>query len=117
MWLLGAPIPVHKQFRRLGIGIRVRLVCGTMPMMKKRMERGASVLTRMPQLTTLHLQSTMAGCLAMAITLHGVELADASDMDLARPNLWAGRCGRRAPWDGWRGAAGGSGLFLGSMRC
>ena len=84
MRLLGAPIPIEGEFRRLGIGIRVNPERGTGPLLQQRMERGGSVLPRGPHLATYHRRSVVAGGLAMAVALHGVELADVSDVDLAR---------------------------------
>ena len=82
--LLGVPIPEETEFRRLGIGIRVPPVRGTGPLLKDRIQRGASVLRRMPQLTSLPRRSTVASSLAMVVALHGVQLADTADVDLAR---------------------------------
>ena len=90
---------MEEEFRRLGIGIWLQPECGTGPLRKRRMERGTSVLTRMPQLSTFHRRSTVAGSLALAITLHGVELAEAFDIDLVRPEtqtvqaIWAHEAG------------------------
>ena len=42
------------------------------------------MLRHMPQLTSLQCRSTVAGSLAMAVALHGVQLADTADVDLAR---------------------------------
>ena len=82
--LLGVPIPEETEFRRLGIGIRVPPARGTGLLLKDRIQREASVLRRMPQLTSLQRRSTVAGSLAMAVALHGVQLADTADVDLAR---------------------------------
>ena len=78
MQLLGAPIPVEEEFCRLGIGIQIRLERGAP---KRQMERGASVPSHMPQLSRFHRRSTEAGSLALAITLHGVELANTCVID------------------------------------
>ena len=43
------------------------------------------MLRRMPQLTSLQRHSMVAGSLAMAVALHGVQLADTADVGLARP--------------------------------
>ena len=82
--LLGVPIPEEMEFRRLGIGIRVPPARGMGPLLQDRIQRGASVLRRMPQITSLKRRSTVAGLLAMAVALHGVQLADIADADLAR---------------------------------
>ena len=42
------------------------------------------MLPRLPQLSTYHWRSMVAGTLALAVALHGVELADVSNIDLAR---------------------------------
>ena len=42
------------------------------------------MLRCMPQITTLHRRSTVAGSLALVVALHGVQLADTVDVDLAR---------------------------------
>ena len=42
------------------------------------------MLRRMPQITSLQRRSMVAGSLAMAVALHGVQLADTADVDLAR---------------------------------
>ena len=39
---------------------------------------------RMPQLTSLQCRSTVASSLAMAAGVHGVQLVDIADVDLAR---------------------------------
>ena len=83
--LLGVPIPEGTQFRRLRIGIRVPPARGTGPLLKDRIQRGASVLRRMLQVTSLRRCSTVAGLLAMAVALHGVQLTDTADVDQARP--------------------------------
>ena len=82
--LLGAPILEAEEFPRLGVGIRVRSVRGTGPLPKSRMERGASVLMHMPQHTTLRRHSIVVGSMVMAVALHGVELAEAVHLHLAR---------------------------------
>ena len=82
--LLGVPISEETEFRRLGIGIRCPPARGTRPLLKDRIQRGASVLRRMPQITSLQRRSTVVGSLAMAVALHGVQLADTADVDLAR---------------------------------
>ena len=42
------------------------------------------MLRRMPHITSLQWCSTVAGLLAMAVALHGVQLADTADVDVAR---------------------------------
>ena len=85
MRLLGAPIPIEGEFCRLGIGIRVNPERGTGPLLRQWIERGGGgVLPRMPHLATYHRRSVVARRLAMAVALHGVELADVSNVDLAR---------------------------------
>ena len=81
--LLDAPIPAAEEFRRLGVGIQVRPVRGIGPLLGSHMERGVSVLTRMPQLTMLRRHSTVVGSMAMAVALHEVELAEVADLELA----------------------------------
>ena len=49
------------------------------------MGRGGGVLPRLPQLCTYHRRSMVARALAQAVAVHGVELADVSDIDPARP--------------------------------
>ena len=71
MRLLGARIPIVGEFRRLGIGIRVSPERGTGPLLRQRMERGGSVLSRLPQLATYHRRSVVAGAPAPAVALHG----------------------------------------------
>ena len=82
--LPGVPIPEETEFRRMGIGIRVPPARGTGSLLKDHIQRGANVLQRMPQITSLQRRSTVAGSLAMAVALHGVQLADTADVDLAR---------------------------------
>ena len=84
MQLLGVPIPEETEFQRLDIGIRVPPARGTGALLKDRIQRGASVLRRMPQVTSLQRRSTVAVSLAMAVALQGVQLADTADVDPAR---------------------------------
>ena len=42
------------------------------------------MLPRLPQLSTYHRRSMVAGALTLAVALHGVELADISNIDLPR---------------------------------
>ena len=54
--LLGVPIP-ETDFRRLGIGIQVPPARGTGPLLKKCIQRGASLLWRMPHIISLQRRS------------------------------------------------------------
>ena len=67
----------------MGVGIWVRPERGTRPLLQRQIERSMCVCA-WSHAATLHRRSTAAGSPAPAIALHGVELADAPDIDLAR---------------------------------
>ena len=55
----------------------------------------------MPQLTTLQQRSTVAGSMAIAVALHGVELADVAHLNLARLETDAAdHEGSHSAWEG-----------------
>ena len=89
--LHGVPIPLAREFKQLGIGVRLDPEKGTGPVLQERFARGTTILRRVGCLPTFRMREVAIGTLALAKAMYGVELADVGSRDVARLELAAVR--------------------------
>ena len=89
--LHGVPIPLAREFKQLGVGVRLDPERGTGPVLQERFVRGTAILRRVGCLPTFRMREVAIGTLALAKAMYGVELADVGSRDVARLELAAVR--------------------------
>ena len=89
--LHGVPVPLAREFKQLGIGVRLDPEKGTGPVLQERFARGTTILRRVGCLPTFRMREVAIGTLALAKAMYGVELADVGSRDVARLELAAVR--------------------------
>ena len=89
--LHGVPIPLAREFKQLGVGVRLDPERGTGPVLRERFRRGAAILRRVGCLPTFRMREVAIGTLALAKAMYGVELVDVGSRDVARLELAAVR--------------------------
>ena len=87
----GVPIPLAREFKQLGMGVRMDPGRGTGPVLRERFVRGAAILRRVGCMPTFRMRKVAIGTLALAKAMYGVELADVGFRDVARLELAAVR--------------------------
>ena len=85
------PIPLARDFKQLGVGVRLDPERGTGLVLQEQFPRGAAILRRVGCLPTSRMREVAIGTLALAKVMYGVELADPSSRDVARLELAAVR--------------------------
>ena len=89
--LHGVPIPLAREFKQLGVGVRLDPERGTGPVLQQRFARRAAILRGVGCLPTLRMREVAIGTLAFAKAMYGVELADVGSRDAAGLELAAVR--------------------------
>ena len=82
--LHGVPIPLAREFKQLGTGVRLDPQRGPGPVLQERFARGAVIMRRVGCLPTFRMREVAIGTLALAKATYGVELADVGSRDVAR---------------------------------
>ena len=89
--LHGVLMALAREFKQLGVGVRLDPERGTGPVLQERFARGAAILRRVGCLPTFRMREVAIGTLALANAMYGVEVADVSSRDVARLELAAVR--------------------------
>ena len=95
------PIPLSREFKRLGVWHHLAAAKGTGPVPRGRLDKGLAIMRRMGCLPTFLMREAALGILATSVALYRVELADvdghtlpAADTAVAKAIWGPTRCSR-----------------------
>ena len=87
----GVAIPLSREFKQLGVGLRLAAEKGTGPVLRGCLDKGLAIMRWVGCLPTFHMRQAALGALANSVALYGVELADIEGRTLSAADTAAAK--------------------------